>query len=279
MERGQGFPGEDLAWAAFLRRCRTDVGLDLSAYKGTQLRRRVDQWLQRQGDANYFALLRRLRQDPDGRQKFVDYLGINTTSFFRDGQVFDSLEKLVIPDLARRPGPLKIWSAACSIGAEAYSVAMLLHEAGILRRSEILATDIDQAALEQGRSGLFSESQLMGLDPERREKYLRAEDRGFRVDELLRQRVRFDRLDLLEDPYPSGVDLLLCRNLFIYLAQPTQERLIDRFSQALRPGGYLILGGTEYVSAPGRFGLERVAFCVYRLGSAPARRNPAPDEA
>src|SRR5690606_34237356 len=135
-----------------------------------QLRRRVDQWLQRQGDANYFALLRRLRQDPDGRQKFVDYLGINTTSFFRDGQVFDSLEKLVIPDLARRPGPLKIWSAACSIGAEAYSVAMLLHEAGILRRSEILATDIDQAALEQGRSGLFSESQLMGLDPERREK-------------------------------------------------------------------------------------------------------------
>ncbi|BAS26678.1 CheR family methyltransferase [Limnochorda pilosa] len=258
-----GTPASDLAWAAFLRRCRSEIGLDLSAYKGTQLRRRIEQWMHRQGDDHYFALLRRLRQDAESRQQFVDYLGINTTSFFRDPQVFQTLEQTVLPRLILRPGPVRVWSAACSIGAEAYSVAMLLHELGGLQRAEILATDIDQKALEQGREGRFAEMQTTGLSAGRRARYLKPEGSGYRVDEALRRKVRFERLELLEDPYPSDVDLLLCRNLFIYLAQPTQERLTRRLVEALRPGGYLVLGGTEYVPMPARFGLERVAFCVY----------------
>lgn len=261
-----GLPGGDLAWAAFLRRFRQEIGLNLAAYKGAQLRRRVEQWMARHGELNYFTLLRRLRQDPEARQAFIDYLGINTTSFFRDTSVFATLERVVLPHLLRQPGPVKIWSAACSIGAEAYSVAMLLAEKEALDRAEILATDIDQAALEQGRSGRFSEAQLVGLSQARRQRYLHQEGTVFVIDADLRRRVRFQELDLLADPYPTGMDLILCRNLFIYLAQPTQAEVTTRLVHALRPGGYLVLGGTEYISDPDRFGLKRADFCVYQAG-------------
>lgn len=260
-----GLPAGDLAWTAFLRRFHQEVGLNLAAYKGAQLRRRVEQWMARHGELNYFTLLRRLRQDPEARRAFVDYLGINTTSFFRDPPVFAALERVVLPEILTRPGLVKIWSAASSIGAEAYSVAMLLAEKGALSRAEILATDIDQTALEQGRSGRYTEVQLVGLDPARRRRYFREEGTFFVIDSELQRRVRFQALDLLADPYPSGMDLILCRNLFIYLSQPTQVEVTTRLVQALRPGGYLVLGGTEYISDPRRFGLKRVEFCVYQI--------------
>ena len=262
---GEHQPGIELAWAAFLRRFHQEIGLNLAAYKGTQLRRRVEQWMERHGELNYFTLLRRLRQEPEARQAFIDYLGINTTSFFRDPTVFATLERVVLPDLLRRPGPVRIWSAASSIGAEAYSIAMLLAEKGALERAEILATDIDQAALEQGRSGRYTEAQLTGLSRLRQQRYFRADGTTFVIDPDLRRRVRFERLDLLADPYPSPMDLILCRNLFIYLAQSTQAEVTGRLVQALQPGGYLVLGGTEYISDPARFGLKRVDFCVYQV--------------
>src|SRR5690606_10862331 len=111
---GEHRPGHDLAWAPFSRRFHQESGLDRAAYKGAPLRRPAEAWMGRHGGLSYFTLLRRLRQEPEARQAFIDYLGINTTSFFRDPTVFATLERVVLPDLLRRPGPVRIWSAASS---------------------------------------------------------------------------------------------------------------------------------------------------------------------
>src|SRR5690606_13050562 len=157
---GEHQPGIDLAWAAFLRRFHQEIGLNLAAYKGTQLRRRVEQWMERHGELNYFTLLRRLRQEPEARQAFIDYLGINTTSFFRDPTAVATLERAALRGLLRRPAPVRTWSAAAGLGAEAYSSAVRLAEKGALEGAELLATDIDEAGLEPGRSGRYTGAQL-----------------------------------------------------------------------------------------------------------------------
>ena len=129
------------------------MGIDLTAYKEQQMRRRINQWLDRHKLASYDALIATLTTDRAHREKFIEYLTINTSSFFRDQRVFDVIEEVVLPAIGKLRRP-RIWSAGASIGAEVYSIAMLLRE-GRYTPSLLLATDLDEAVLQKAKAGIY----------------------------------------------------------------------------------------------------------------------------
>ncbi len=178
---------------------------------------------------------------------------IGVTDFFRDEDAFDTLRKRVILPLVQgHPGeePLRVWVPGCASGQEAYSIAMLLLEAfsegGRAANVQVFATDIDEAALEQARRGIYAEAAMQGLSRGRRERFFTTLGGGRQqVGKALREVVVFAAQNLLRDPPFSRIDLISCRNMLIYLKPEAQEQIIARFHFALNPGGYLFLGSAE----------------------------------
>lgn len=239
------------------------LGIDLTAYKEQQMRRRINQWLDRHKLSSYEDLIRTITSDREHREKFVEYLTINTSSFFRDARVFDVIEDVVLPAVSKRGRP-RIWSAGASIGAEIYSIAILMKEARFTP-GMLLATDIDEAVLEKAKAGIYLPSQIDGIDPQYLEKYFTQTEKGnWAIAQSLKDMVVFRQHDLLKDPYERNFDLILCRNVFIYFTTDTQRRLITNFVQSLNPAGYFVVGSAEQIMDPTSFGLQRVSYCIYQ---------------
>lgn len=244
---------------------KSKLGIDLHSYKEQQMRRRINQWLDRHSLTSYQQLLDVLRADASHRAKFMKYLTINTSNFFRDTAVFANIEKEVLPRISLHNRP-NIWSAGSSFGAEIYSIAMLLAEYDY-RANLLLATDIDEVTLERAKSGIFQPSQLTGIEQKYLSKYFVDLGEGrMAISDKIKSNVVFKRHDLLKDPYQSGFDLILCRNVFIYLTSETQKRLIAKFVQSLQPGGYFIVGSAEQIVDPTSYHLRRVSYCIYQKG-------------
>ena len=210
------------------------------------------------GPGDYARLL--VTQDAAGRserERLSRQLTTGETYFFRDPGQFELLAQRILPELlARRADTrrLRIWSAGCASGEEAYSLAILIGElvpddgAWDIR---ILGTDINSAALRHARDGLYGEWSFRALHGPRKAAHFRAEGRRWRISQALRDRVRFEQLDLVRDDwtYPAlefaGVDLILCRNVFIYMTAEATARVSARLSAALAEGGYLVTGHGE----------------------------------
>ncbi len=214
---------------------------------------------------------------PDGQQRelthFLDAVTTNKTSFLREAEHFQYLQQVVVPALwSRGPRHLTVWSAACSSGEEPYTLAMALAEttAGRGVGFKVIATDVSTRILRQAAEAIYDEDAAEPLPALWRCKYLlRSKDRNarkVRVAAELRQRVRFQRLNLMEDDYRLGetVDAIFCRNVFIYFDRPTQERVTNRLCRRLRPGGYFFVGLSETLQGL-RVPLVTVARSVYRL--------------
>ena len=253
----------DLAYAAFQRAFQQETGLDLTSYKQRQMQRRIDQWMNRYGVQSYNDLIKLIQEDPEKREEFLGYLTINTSQFFRDKRVFDNIQNMILPEWKKQGITPRIWSAGTSIGAEAYTMAILLQEAKL--NYSILATDIDEGALQQARSGVYRENQLQGVPPHILGVYFTKEGEGYRVKESLQRGITFRRQNLLEDPFGRSFDMILCRNVFIYFTWETQERLLQDFARALRREGYFISGSAEQMTDPAKYGLKRIAHCIYKL--------------
>ncbi len=238
--------------------------LDLNSYKENQLRRRIDNLMQRRRIAGYDEYLRQLSGSPQAFQEFIDYLTINVTEFFRDKKPFHYLEHTVLPEMLKRKPRLKIWSAACSNGAEPYSVAIILDELtpGVLHRIE--ATDLDPGILRVAAEARYPPDLVRGIEPQRLRRYFTEQDGQYVLSRSIVSRVHFRRHDLLGDPYGSGYDLIICRNVQIYFTREAQEKMNARFSRALVPGGVLFLGSSETIFNAGDLGYERLASCFYR---------------
>lgn len=226
------------------------------------MRRRIDQWLARHSLADYSQLVDRIRVDQDHRDKFTKYLTINTSQFFRDTSVFETIASEVLPAITVRSKQPRIWSAGCSIGAEIYSIAILLAEAGWSAK-ELFATDLDEVILNRAREGRYTKNEIQNVSPHLIQKYFSDEGSSVSIASSIKRMVTFAKHDLLRDPYPKPFDLILCRNVFIYFTPETQQRLIHNFVQALVPGGYFVVGSAEHIMDPGKFGLERVSYCIY----------------
>ena len=211
----------------------------------------------------------------------VDCVTTNKTDFFREPAHFDLLRTTIVPRLAARGDRallsqtrtrplLKVWSAAASTGAEAYTLAMVLHDMAADRfRYAILGTDISSEVLDRARTAIYPEEMLAAVPPDLRRRYVMvARDRARREGRIvpeLRARVRFQQLNLMDEVYPidRDVDLVFCRNVLIYFDKPTQKAVVARLAAHLRPGGYLIVGHSESMAGVGVAGLDQVSSTVF----------------
>jgi two-component system CheB/CheR fusion protein len=260
--------------AAILAALRHTSGQDFSHYKPGTITRRIARRMAllalTPGDMAAYA--GRLRGDPAECARLASDLLINVTSFFRDPQVFEDLENTILPGIIEGLSAgqaLRIWVAGCSTGEEAYSIAMICHDALVdVRRDiklQIFASDLDPDAIAIGREGLYPHEIAAAIPPERLARYFTVEETGYRVVPALRGHVVFSVQDVLTDPPFSRLDLISCRNLMIYLDSAAQARVIALFHFALREGGILLLGTAETIGKPdSRFKPLAGVECCYR---------------
>ena len=206
----------------------------------------------------------------------VDCVTTNKTDFFREPEHFAYLIDHALPALRRLhsggAARLKFWSAAASIGAEAYTLAMVLAEALGLNGNtfEILGTDLNREVLEQGRRAVYPLAFAQPIPKALRARYvMTAREPGreeFRIVPELRSRVLFDQLNLMDGAYPfdTDIDAIFCRNVLIYFSKPNQRAVIERLSSHLRPGGYLLLGHSESLAGNDHPNLRQVASTIFR---------------
>lgn len=203
--------------------------------------------------------------------EMVNCLTTNYTYFYREPDHFRLLQERILPKLMehRQYGGLDIWSAGCSTGEECYTLAMVLEECRrpnkYMGNIRLLATDISGDALDKAQKGQYPAKELEKLPLEWQKKYCaQVDDRTFQVNEELRYRIRFEKRNLLE-PRPSTerFDLILCRNVMIYFDRDARMRLVRMLEDALNPGGYLMIGHAELLTA-GETVLESVYPAVYR---------------
>jgi two-component system CheB/CheR fusion protein len=253
--------GEDLSvrdddLPAILPLLRRETEVDFSVYKTATLRRRIQRRMavhKIQKIADYTRLLR--ENAGEVRALFQDIL-IHVTSFFRDADAFELLKAEIFPKLcAQRESSIRVWIPACSTGEEAYSVAMSLleflgSEAGSVP-IQIFATDVCEDSIDHARKGVFPEGIAADISAERLRKFFAKIDNGFRVKQSVRELCVFARQDVTRDPPFSKVDLIVCRNLLIYLTAQAQKRLFNVFHYALKPHGFLMLGEAETVGGQG----------------------------
>jgi two-component system CheB/CheR fusion protein len=237
----------------YLRRSR---GFDFTGYKRASLSRRIAKRMQAVGADGYLSYLDHLEVDPEEFTHLFNTILINVTSFFRDPPIWDYLSGEILPRLAAgKPGtePIRMWSAGCASGEEAYSLAMATAEAlgadTVRDRVKIYATDVDEEALNQARHARYGPRQVEGVPPELLERYFEGNGHGHVFSKDLRRSVIFGRHDLIQDAPISRIDLLVCRNALMYLNSETQSHVLARFSFGLREGGYLLLGKAEMLLA------------------------------
>lgn len=242
------------------------TGVDLDGYRSSQLERRLGALIRRVGASDLAEYARMLAADPARVREFRDFLTINVTEFFRNPEKFAELGQRYLPELKRANPRLRIWSAGCANGAEAYSVAILLAEMDPAGQHEIWATDLDEDALRQAQVGAYLERDLREVSPERRRRHFTQAGDRWVVRPHLRRLVRFQVHNLLADPFPQSWDLILCRNVVIYFSDEAKEALYRRFRQALRPGGILFVGGTESLLRARELGFTPVTPFFYRAG-------------
>lgn len=250
------------------------LDIDLSHYKDKQMRRRLDSWLARSGSATWDIYFSLLRADSTERERFRSYLTINVSQFFRDPRRWNTLSTVILPGLLNggeligsRVPRLRIWSAGCSIGAETYSLAMLLDELAPGSTHYVLGTDIDRNALALARSGgPYSSDDVREVAPSYRKRYFRQEGSTWFVRETVQRKVQFREQDLLRDDPGMQFDLIVCRNVVIYFTQGTKKMLYQKFASCLKPDGILFLGGTEIIPRPHEFNLANRGISLYGRG-------------
>ena len=238
-----------------LLQLRSNTGHDFQHYKRATVLRRIERRLHVTGQSNLAGYLHYLEQNPAESTALLADMLIGVTNFFRDREAFEALERHVLPQLVCERDPaegadeIRVWSAGCSTGEEAYSLAMLVCEQLALEQRshkvQVFATDLDERAIGIARSGSYPEAIVTDVPPSRLRQFFLKEDQHYRVRKEVREKVLFARHNLLSDPPFSQIDLIVCRNLLIYLDREVQRDILQMFHFALRPGGYLFLGSSE----------------------------------
>jgi chemotaxis protein methyltransferase CheR len=239
----------------------TRAGLDAARYRAAPLRRRVAACLRALKAASETEALQIVRQRPGADRLALDTLLIGVSSFFRDTDVFHALREHVIPAWAVRDRTINILSVACSSGEEVYSVAMLLAGHGMLARARLVGMDCRTGALARARAGVYSREGFDGVDERDLAASVERTAHGWRMVDALRDRCEWVVGDATRQLPAGSWDMVLCRNLAIYLRPSAGLSLITCLTQALRPGGCLVLGRAE--RPPAALRLCHVARSVY----------------
>lgn len=260
-------PVEDL-----LRFIRDSRGFDFTGYKRSSLIRRIRKRMSDIGVHEYIDYRDRLEADSGEFLQLFNTILINVTGFFRDLEAWSYLQREVLPELVGHldgDEEIRVWSAGCSTGEEAYSLAIMFSEVlGIeqcLKRVKIYGTDVDEDALRAARAAVYPEKALEVMDAELRAKYFSPYGTGYAFRSDLRRQVIFGRHDITRDAPISRLSLLACRNTLMYFNIEAQSQILDRFYFALRPGGFLFLGKAEMLLSDGdRFDVDNMRLRIFR---------------
>ncbi|MFP4654448.1 MAG: CheR family methyltransferase [Methanohalobium sp.] len=231
-----------------------NLGFHCDQYKESHFKRRIAVRMRATNSHNYSDYIGVLKNDPEEYKNLMNTLTVNVTNFFRNPDSFQIVENEVLPDIIRSKSDsynksIRLWSAGCSIGVEAYSIAIILHK--LLKnefkkyRINIIGTDIDNEAITRANEGKYTETELKGVDNKIIDRYFEKKDGWYFLTEELKKIANFKWHDLISSPKMSGFDLVLCRNVTIYFEKELQEKLYTDFYNALNPGGYFVMGKTE----------------------------------
>ena len=253
-----------------------ECGLFFADNKITFMSSRIGKRLAATSIGSFYRYYRYLKQrgmeHEEELLQLLDELTINETSFFRNRPQFEVLEQLVLPELIERKNAagersLRIWSAGCSTGEEPYSIAISVLEQLPARQPwdvRVYASDLSLTALEKATSGTYPESKLQDMDRGRARRFFEACPDGFRVRDEVRRLVIYDFHNLKHENGLGDLDIIFCRNVLIYFDPDEQQKVVQKFIRALRPGGYLFLGHSESVQGMS----SELEFIHHRRGTA-----------
>jgi chemotaxis protein methyltransferase CheR len=252
-------------FVALCEQVRRICGVDLLQYKRGQMERRVRTWAQRRGTPELSAYAARLKAEPDELDAFLDRVTINVSHLWRHEDQWTAVAGAILPELARR-GRVRAWSAGCSYGAEAFTLAAVAREAVPKARMEIQGTDLDKRMVARARTGTFSAEDARTAPVKTLTRWFeKTEDGGWQAKPELRAMCRFDVGDLLRMPVPrERYDLVICRNTVIYFTEEVRDALHARLVTSLAPGGYLVVGTSERVANVRELGLTSPFHFIYR---------------
>lgn len=247
---------EEQYFAQVQRHLLKSRGVDLSSYSPSFVMRAIKKRVGRSESDSYAAYIKLLIRSEEETNELLNALSINVTEFFRDRGAFEAFQaKAIRPLLEQKIGSpggiLRIWSAGCATGQEAYTLGMCLLEE-FKKFGEVpppmmsvVGTDISRPALAKAKKGIFTADEVKGIPVRLLSEYLRPVDGRYEVLEVLRKRVRFHIENLLDPPSSKFFDAIVCRNVLIYFSRPTHEIVLRNLYEALRVDGYLMLGRTE----------------------------------
>lgn len=240
--------------------------IDLSSYKENQMKRRIENFIGKQQEiTSYDDFFQLLKKDKDAYDRFITYLTINVSEFYRNPLQWETLEQEIIPMFLKKPGrPLKIWSAACSTGDEPYTLAMVLSELMPANQFQIIATDLDNEVLSKAKKGLYMKSSIKGLPQKYRDKYLEIDSTGVvKVSDKLKSNITFKQHNLLKDSYPQGIHIIVCRNVMIYFTDEAKSEIYRKFAKSLVDNGILFVGSSEQIIGPEKYGFSGIKSFFY----------------
>jgi chemotaxis protein methyltransferase CheR len=249
---GGGAPLPQLDYERFGDFLRAQVGIDLRQYKRRQMERRIRSFALRRGITSLDDYQALVRGDRDELDALLDRITINVSQLFRNPEQWDRLAADIVPDLARTGnGRIRAWSAGCSFGAEAYSLAATVRATAPDVNLSIHASDIDRRILAAAGRGEFTDEDARSAPPAMLDAHFDRTAEGWRARQSLLGAVRFAHEDLLTvSPLPGSFDLVLCRNVVIYFTPEARSSVHEMLARSVRPGGYLVIGSTERISQP-----------------------------
>ena len=247
-------PDSDPHLKNILLSLRTANKIDFSDYKPATVKRRILRRMALQRIGKLKEYVQFLRHHPSEVEALYEDILIKVTSFFRDPDAFEALKTEVFPSILKHRSPvepIRIWVPGCSTGEETYSQAIALLEFLRNRRADIpfqlFGTDLGQGSIEKARAGIYPQSIAADVSSERLRRFFVKVEGGYRINKMIRDVCVFARQNLLQDPPFSRIDVISCRNVLIYLGPVLQKRIMPIFHYALRPRGFLMLGGAEGV--------------------------------
>jgi chemotaxis protein methyltransferase CheR len=241
-----------------------EFNINLSAYKSNQLHRRILSLMSRVGANSVEEYIALLKKDNSQRQRFLDFITINVSEFFRNPEIFDELKEKIKNDLLPNNKSLKVWSAACSIGAEPYSIAMILENLNPAGKHKIIATDIDMTIINRAKSGEYSYSEIKNVKKDFLDKYFKIAGDKYIIDSRIKSMVTYKKHDLILEAYEKDFDLIVCRNVVIYFNQDVKDEIYKKFSASLKKGGLLFVGATESIYNYKDYGFDKASTFIYR---------------
>ncbi len=241
--------------------------IDLNLYKEKQMKRRITSLVNKYGLTTYCSFLEEIKKNSELYGMFINYLTINVSEFYRNPNQWVLFENRILKDIFKNKNleNIKIWSSACSTGDEPYTVVMILNKYIPLEKINILATDIDVDAIAKAKTGIYSSRNMKDLPKEFVDKHFTKIDSDtYQISEKVRKCVNYKQLNLLEDSYPKGMDIIICRNVLIYFTEEAKNNIMKGFSGALNKDGVLFIGSTEQIMNYQSFNFKPIETFFYQ---------------